>query len=178
MPEFIILDVNKFRISAFIRMMLESIEASMSVDIEELRANEDWRGDVTRKQQEDETPQEDARRKRHFIVSTMKLQTDSRIFQMTRAGKATQPKAPNPDAQWSKRQWEKAMATWRSELRQWVDMQNATKKQHWRPTPSQTPHTKIAWLSVSLNPRNAKALCPKLDPGGLRTQHCNGSEGR
>ena len=41
MPEFIILDVNNFSISAFIRMMLESIEASMSVDIEELRANED-----------------------------------------------------------------------------------------------------------------------------------------
>ena len=45
------------------RMMLKSIEALMSVDIEELRANEDWRGDVTSKQQEDETPQEYARGK-------------------------------------------------------------------------------------------------------------------
>ena len=138
MPEFIILGVNNFSISAFIRMVLKSIEASMSVDIEELRANEDWRGDVTRKQQEDETPQEDARRKRHFIVSTMKLQTDSRIFQMTRGGEATQPKAPDPDAQWSKRQWEKAMANWRSELRQWVEMQDATKKEYRRPTPRKT----------------------------------------
>ena len=140
--------------------------------------NQDRRGDVIRRQQEPETSKEKVRRKRHFIVSTMELQTDSRIFQMARAGKATQPKAPNPDAQWSKRQGEKAMATWRSELRQWVDMQNATKKQHWRPTSSQTARTKVAWLCVSLNPRNAKALCPKLDPGGLRSWHCSGSEGR
>ena len=131
MPAFIILGVNNFSISAVIRVVLESIEASMSVDIEELRANEDRRGDVTRKKQEYETLQEYARRKRHFIVSTMELQTDSRIFQMTRGGESTQPKAPDPDAQWSKRQWEKAMAHWRSELSRWVHMQNASTKRAW-----------------------------------------------
>ena len=90
--------------------------------------NQDRRGDVIRRRQEPETSKEKVRRKRHFIVSTMELQTDSRIFQMTRGGEATQPKAPDPDAQWSKRQWEKAMANWRSELRQWVEMQDVTKE--------------------------------------------------
>ena len=89
---------------------------------------------MTRIQQEDETPKENARRKRHVIVSAMKLQADYRIFQMTRGGKAAQPKAPDPDEQWSKRQWEKAMANWRSEFRQWVEMQDATKKEYRRPT--------------------------------------------
>ncbi len=61
----------------------------MSAEAEELGANEDLRGDMIRRQQEDETPKENARRKRHFIVSTIKLQTDSRIFQITRDGEAT-----------------------------------------------------------------------------------------
>ena len=134
----------------------------MSAEAEELGANEDRRGDMIRRQLEDETPKENARRKRHFIVSTMKLQTDSRIFQMTKNGETTQPKAPDPDARWSKRQWEKAMANWRSELRRWVEMQNATKKQHWRHTQRPTAHSNVAGLSVALNARSAMANCPKI----------------
>ena len=103
----------------------------MSAEAEELGANEDRRGDMIRRQQESETSKEKVRRKKHFIVSTMELQTDSRIFQMTRGGESTQPKAPDPDAQWSKRQWEKAMAHWRSELSRWVQMQNASTKRAW-----------------------------------------------
>ena len=134
----------------------------MSAEAEELGANEDRRGDMIRRQQESETSKEKVRRKRHFIVSTMELQTDSQIFQMTRGGESTQPKAPDPDAQWSKRQWEKAMANWRSELRRWVEMQNATKKQHWRHTPRQTAYGKVAGLSVAVNARNAAANCPNI----------------
>ena len=121
-----------------IRMVLERIEAQMIAEVEELGANEDRRGDITRIQQEDETKKEIARRKRHFIVNVRKLKEDYLIFQMTRGGEAAQPKTPDPDEQWSKRQWEKAMANWRSELRQWVEMQDATKKEYRRPTLRQT----------------------------------------
>ena len=134
----------------------------MSAEVEELGANEDRRGDMTRIQQEDEMPRENARRKRHSIVSAMKLQANYRIFLMTRGGEATQPKTPDPDVQCSKRQWEKAMATWRSELRQWVEMQDVTKNKHWRPTLRQTAHTKVASLSGNLNARDAMANCPNV----------------
>ena len=112
-----------------IRMVLERIEAQIIAEVDELGENEDRRGDITRIQQEDETKKEIARRKRHFIVNVRKLKEDYLIFQMTRGGEAAQPKTPDPDEQWSKRRWEKAMANWRSELRQWVEMQDATKKE-------------------------------------------------
>ena len=86
-------------------------------------------GELTRIQQEDAEKKEIARRKRHFIVNVRKLKEDYLIFQMTRGGEAAQPKTPDPDEQWSKRRWEKAMANWRSELRQWVEMQEAKKKE-------------------------------------------------
>ena len=114
-----------------IRMVLEGFKASMSAEAERFDANEDRRGDMIRRQQESETSKEKVRRKRHFIVSTMELQTNSRIFQMTIGGESGQPKAPDPDAQLSKRQWEKAMAHWRSELSRWVQMQNASTKRAW-----------------------------------------------
>ena len=134
----------------------------MSAEAEGFGANSDRRGDMIRRQQELETSKEKVRRKRHFIVSAMELQTNSRISQMTIGGESGQPKAPDPDAQWSKRQWEKAMANWRSELRRWVEMQNATKKQHWRHTQRQTAHSKVSGLSVALNARNATANCPNV----------------
>ena len=124
--------------------------------------NQDRRGDVIRRQQEPETSKEKVRRKRHFIVSTMELQTDSRIFQKTRGGVSTQPKASDPDAQWSKRQWEKAMANCRSELRRWVELQNATKKVHGRHTQMPTAHSNVAGFSVAFNARNAMANCPNI----------------
>ena len=40
-------------------------------------------------------------------------------FQMTRGGEAATPKTPDPDEEWSKREWEKAMAKWRNQLKQW-----------------------------------------------------------
>ena len=63
-----------------IRMVLERIEAQMIAEVEELGANEDRRGDITRIQQEDETKKEIARRKRHFIVNVRKLKEDYLIF--------------------------------------------------------------------------------------------------
>ena len=103
----------------------------MSAEAEGFGANSDRRGDMIRRQQELETSKEKVRRKRHFIVSAMELQTNSRISQTTRGGESGQPKAPDPDAQLSKRQWEKAMAHWRSELSRWVQMQNASTKRAW-----------------------------------------------
>ena len=145
-----------------IRMVLERIDAQRSAEVEELGANEDRRGHITRIQQKDEAKKEIARRKRHFIVNQRKLKEDYLIFQMTRGGEAAQPKTPDPDEQWSKRQWEKAMANWRSELRRWVEMQNATKKQHGRHTQRPTAHSNVAGLSVALNARNATANCPNV----------------
>ena len=134
----------------------------MSAEAEGFGANSDRRGDMIRRQQELETSKEKVRRKRHFIVSAMELQTNSRISQMTIGGESGQPKAPDPDAQWSKRQWEKAMANWRSELRRWVEMQNATKKGLGRHTQRPTAHSNVAGLSVALNARSAMANCPKI----------------
>ena len=113
-------------------MVLERIEAQSAAvgdEAHEIGGNEERRGELTRIQQEDETKKETARRKRHFIVNERKLKEDYLIFQMTRGGEAAQPKTPDPDEQWSKRRWEKAMANWRSELRQWVEMQEARKKE-------------------------------------------------
>ena len=138
----------------------------MSAEAEGFGANEDRRGDMIRRQQELETSKEKVRRKRHFIVSAMELQTNSPISQMTIGGESGQPKAPDPDAQWSKRQWEKAMANWRSQLRNWVEMQNATKKGHGRQTPMPTAHSNVSGLIVNLN------------AGGLRTRHCARNAGR
>ena len=115
-------------------MVLERIDAQRSAEVEELGANEDRRGHITRIQQKDEAKKEIARRKRYFIVNQQKLKADYLIFQMTRGGEAAQPKTPNPDEQWSKRQWEKAMANWRKELRHWVEKQDATNKEYSRPT--------------------------------------------
>ena len=65
---------------------------------------------------------EKVKQKRHIIVSTLELQIDFQIFQNNKKGAvSTQPKAADPDAQWSKRQWEKAMANCRSELRRWME---------------------------------------------------------
>ena len=64
---------------------------------------------------------EKVKQKRHFIVSTLELQIDFQIFQNKKSAVSTQPKAADPDAQWSKRQWEKAMANCRSELRRWME---------------------------------------------------------
>ncbi len=86
---------------------------------------EEWPGELTRIQQEDAEKKEIARRKRHFIVNVQKG-TDDYIhthtctyFQMTRGGEAATPKTPDPDEEWSKREWEKAMAKWRNQLKQW-----------------------------------------------------------
>ncbi len=56
-----------------IRMVLERSEAQMIAEVEELGANEDRRGDITRIQLEDEAKKEIARRKRHSIVDQWKL---------------------------------------------------------------------------------------------------------
>ena len=109
-----------------IRMVLERIDAQRSAEVEELGANEDRRGHITRIQQKDEAKKEIARRKKHFIVNQQKLKVDYLIFQMTRGGEAAQPKTPDPDEQWYKRQWERRWQTggkssgigWKSRMRQ------------------------------------------------------------
>ena len=105
---------------------------------------------------------EKVKQKRHFIVSTLELQIYFQIFQnKKKGGVSTQPKAADPDAQWSKRQWEKAMANCRSELRRWME-EKATKKGHGRHTLMPEPHSNVASLSVALNARNAMANCPNI----------------
>ena len=50
----------------------------------------------------------------------MQKQTDDYLyFQMSRGGEAAEPMTPDPDEEWIKRQWERAMFQWRSQLRQW-----------------------------------------------------------
>ena len=95
-------------------------------------------------QQEDVASKENGRWKRHYFVSAMKAQVDYRIFQMTSGGESAQPKALDPDKQLSKLQWEKALADWRIQIRQLLEMQDATLAPHWRLTPRRTASTKAA----------------------------------
>ena len=57
--------------------------------------------------------------KKHFIVHVQKQTDDYLYFQMSRGGEAAEPMTPDPDEEWTKRQWERAMFRWRSQLRQW-----------------------------------------------------------
>ena len=103
-------------------MVLERIEAQIAAERaeeDEFGENEERPGELTRIQQEDEEKKEIARRKRHFIVNVQKMTEDYLYFQMTRGGEAATPNTPDPDEEWSKRKWEKAMAEWRNQLRQW-----------------------------------------------------------
>ena len=103
-------------------MVLERIEAQSAAvgdEAHEIGGNEERRGELTRIRQEDEEKKDIARRKRHFIVNVHKQKEDYLYFQMSRGGEAVEPKTPDPDEEWPKRQWEKAMRTWRNQLRQW-----------------------------------------------------------
>ena len=103
-------------------MLLERIEAQSAADSDEahkIGGNEARRGEHTRIQQDHEEKKDVVRRKRHFIVNVHKTNEDYLYFQLFRGGEAVEPKTPDPDEAWSKRQWEKAMRTWRIQLRQW-----------------------------------------------------------
>ena len=103
-------------------MLLERLEAQSAADSDEahkIGGNEDRRGEHTRIQQDHEEKKDVVRRKRHFIVNVHKTKEDYLYFQLSRGGEAVEPKTPDPDEAWSKRQWEKAMRTWRIQLRQW-----------------------------------------------------------
>ena len=68
-----------------------------------------------------------ARGKRRFIVQVQKRTKEYKYFQDTRNvwlgfnnsnDEANEPKTPDPDGEWTRRQWERAMRKWKSQLKQ------------------------------------------------------------
>ena len=105
---------------------LERIATQIDAERAEAREFREAEESYERRMQEEEKKQI-ARGKRRFIVQVQKRTKEYKYFQDTRNvwlgfnnsnDEANEPKTPDPDGEWTRRQLERAMKEWKSRLKQ------------------------------------------------------------